>query len=132
MPPRTDFTSRVQKYAYKLTPERVKEMFELRRTHMIDMQAISVNELGRVENEVKSVLAGFPVATVDYMKFHNFSREVYRAWMRFGGGQGLTGKVAMLIEKYKLLGCPEGILIQIRDRVFAIQAPPAPQGQGCR
>jgi hypothetical protein len=123
---RINFTARLQNYSRRLNPDRVKETLEARRDQMIGMQAVAINELGRVENEVRAVLGGYPVDTVDYMKYHNFSREVFRSWVRFTGGQGLTRRVAMLIDKYKALNCREDILLGIRDRVFAIQSPPAP------
>ena len=121
--PRKGATRRIGRYRDKLTPERVRETFEKRRQEMLDNQQAATAELTTYEDRVKAVLNESPVGVLDYIKYHNFWREVYRTWKTHGGGYGLKQEVAILIAKYKARECREDVLIKIRNDVFAIDEP---------
>ena len=121
--PRKSVEERMEKYIQKLTPDRIKQLFEVRRESMIAAQRVRMAELAQVEDRVKGVLAGEAVKTVTYIWYHDFARETYSLSKRFGGGKGLEDEVDILIAKWKARGAIESVLKKVRDEVFSI-APP--------
>ena len=122
--PRKGAVKRVAMYKAKLQPERVKQDLEARRQEMIDAQELAISDLATMEDRVRGVLADQPVLVMDYLKYHNFSREVFRVQKNLGGGYALRLEVALLVAKYVARKCQESVLVKIRNDVFAIAAPP--------
>ena len=72
---------------------------------------------------VKAVLAELPVFGIEYVKYHNFSRQVFKAQERYMGGYALEAEVQLLVEKRVARKCDRHALDQIRSEVFSIKAP---------
>ena len=121
--PRKGSDKRTAMYKFKLQPDRVKQNFEDRRQEMIAAQESAAIELATLEDRVRGVLADRPVLLMDYLKYHNFSREVFRLQKNLGGGYALEQEVALLVAKYTARKCDEDVLVQIRNDVFAIPGP---------
>jgi hypothetical protein len=117
---------RIQNYSDKLIPVRVQEDLTTKKPSMVALVTVIFNEQSTIEDRVKGVLSGEAVNSISYPWYHAFSREVWKAQRRFGGGTALVNEVALLVYKWKTRGMTEAILDKIRDEVFAIPAPPAP------
>ena len=122
----TGVNERIQNYSDKLIPARVAEDLTTKKPAMVSMETVIFNELVTIEDRVKGVLSGETENTIFYPWFHDFSREVWKAQRRFGGGTALVNEVALLVYKWKTRGLTEAVLTKIRDEVFAIPAPAAP------
>jgi hypothetical protein len=106
-----------------MIPERIKEDFERKRDEMVaDMQRTTL-ELAEFENKVRGVLGDEPVPAMDYLKYYNFMREVYKAKNRYSGGYALTTEVQILVDKWVARQAIKRILEKIRDELFSIPAP---------
>ena len=122
----TSVEDRIRRYTERLIPDRVKEDFATQKPVMVAKVTEIFNLLVTIEDRVKGILSGEAVITVDYPKYHAFSKEIFKLQRRFGGGSGLNEEVALLVAKWKARGCLEPVLNKIRDEVFSIPAPGAP------
>ena len=117
---------RIARYEYGVNADRIKEDIVAHKPAMVDKAKTTFSNLAVLEDRVKGVLGGESVLTADYLKYHNFSRQVWKLVQRFGGGSAVIDETATLLAKWKARGCTEAVLIKIRDDVFAIPGPTGP------
>lgn len=117
---------RINNYIYGVNLDRIKEDFTAKKPTMVATVTVIFNELATIEDRVKGVLSGEAVNSIFYPWYHAFSREVWKAQRRFGGGTALVNEVALLVYKWKTRGLTEAVLDKVRNEVFAIPAPGAP------
>jgi hypothetical protein len=61
------------------------------------------------------VLGDEPVPAMDYLKYYNFTREVYKAKNRYSGGYALTTEVQILVDKWVARQAVKRMLEKTRD-----------------
>lgn len=114
---------RIARWTVKTSPERVKATLEeLRPTMLANMQAV-FPELVMVEAQVKQVLDGKGVPTIQYPFYLSFGRELWRLQRQEISGDSLTREVGVLMTKWVGRGLAQPVLEAIRNQVFTIAAP---------
>ncbi len=114
---------RIARWTVKTSPERVKATLEeLRPTMLANMQAV-FPELVMVEAQVKQVLDGKGVPTIQYPFYLSFGRELWRLQRQEISGDSLSREVAVLMTKWVGRGLAQPVLEAIRNQVFTIAAP---------
>lgn len=88
---------------------------------MIAAQAKAANELAVIEDRVKGVLAEEDVASIQYIWYYDFARQVYRRQSNLGGGNALGKEATLLIHNWSERGCVEKVLRKILFEVFSIE-----------
>jgi len=121
--PKVHGETRAKRYRDKLIPERVKEDLERKKDEMVAEQARRAAEMAELENKVRGVLGDEPVMALDYIKYYDFTREVYKAKTRYGGGYALAHEVQILMDKWVARQAVKRILEKVRDELFGIPAP---------
>ena len=117
---------RVRKYTEGVIPARIAEDFTTKKPVMVSKVTERMTELTTIEDRVKGVLSSEAALTCDYVKYHNFAREIYKLQRRFGGGVGMVDEVALVLAKWQARGCTNAILTKIRNNIFAVSAPTPP------
>ena len=121
--PKVHGETRAKRYRDKLIPERVKEDLERKKDEMVAEQARRAAEMAELENKVRGVLGDEPVMALDYIKYYDFTREVYKAKTRYGGWYALAHEVQILMDKWVARQAVKRILEKVRDELFGIPAP---------
>jgi hypothetical protein len=121
--PKTYGESRSRRYRERLNPERIKEDLEHKKDQMIAEQARTAARLAEIENLVRGVLGDEEVISIDYVKYYNFAREVYKCQERLSGGYALRQEVQILVDKWVARNAVKRILEKIRNEVFSISGP---------
>ncbi len=80
-----DVTDRIKKYTRKLKPERIAQDLTEGRDDMIAKNAYRQQELMVIENKVRQILDTAGVSTIEYPKYFNFGRQVWKAKRKYGG-----------------------------------------------
>lgn len=121
----SNLLKRIARWTAKTSPERIKAILEeLRSTMVANMQA-TFPEIVMLEAQVKQVLDGESVATIDYPFYLNFARELWRLQRQGISGDSLMREVSVLMQKWVARGLAQPVLEAIRDQVFTI-SPPGP------
>jgi len=121
-----DPTKRIAKWNAKFNTERIKGVLDdLRPSMAASVQAV-FPLLVSMETQVKQVLDGQGVATIDYPFYLSFGREVWRLLRQEVSGESLKQEVAVLVAKWAARGLELPVLQAVRDDVFNVGAPSAP------
>jgi len=121
-----DPTKRIAKWNAKFNTERIKGVLDdLRPSMAASVQAV-FPLLVSMETQVKQVLDGQGVATIDYPFYLSFGREVWRLLRQEVSGESLKQEVAVLVTKWAARGLELPVLQAVRDDVFNVGAPSAP------
>jgi hypothetical protein len=123
MPKKTSI-KRSANYAYRLNPERIKVDLEFKRQDMINRQTSATEELFKVEERTRSVLASeTTVYSIDLPNYFAAAKELWAKQNKLEGGAQLDNEAAVVIAKWAMRGLEERILVRIRDEVFSINEP---------
>ncbi len=121
----SDPAKRIARWSTKFNAERLKTDIEnLRPAMLASVQAV-FPELVLMESQVKQVLDGKNVATIQYPFYLAFGRELWRLIRQQVSGPSLAREAAVLVDKWKARGLSQAILEAIRSEVFSI-SPPSP------
>ncbi|MGQ9707698.1 MAG: hypothetical protein ACUVUR_02335 [bacterium] len=116
----SNLMKRIAKWTVKTSPERIKAILEeLRPTMLANMQT-SFPELVGIETQVKQVLDGEGVSTIDYPFYLDFGRELWRLQRQGISGDSLAREAQTLIQKWVGRGLAQPVLEVIRTQVFNI------------
>ena len=115
-------TRRISKYRRKLDVEHIAKQYTLAKDEMVALNAQAQTELKAVEDMARAAMSEKGVATVDYPKYLNFVRQVWKIRKNFGG-KTLDNEVDILLYKWWKRGCDKPTLEKIRDDVFSVEAP---------
>jgi len=96
----------------------------MRNTMIANVQA-TFPEIVAMETQVKQVLDGEGVATIDYPFYLSFARELWRLQRCEMSGDSLAREAQVLIQKWVGRGLSQPVLEVIRTQVFNI-APVGP------
>lgn len=118
-------TKRIARWSTKFNTERLKtDIDNLRPAMLAAVQAV-FPELVLMESQVKQVLDGLSVATIQYPFYLAFGRELWRLTRQQISGPSLAKEAAVLVDKWKARGLSQAVLEAIRSQVFNI-GPPSP------
>jgi hypothetical protein len=121
-----DPAKRIENWTAKVTPERTATQVTPQLSSIKQNAAFVMNDIVQMETQVRQVLNGAGVATIQYPFYLCFGREM---WSRIRGGidgESLAKEAAILIAKWKARGLTEAVLQGIRTDVFNCAAPIAP------
>jgi hypothetical protein len=116
----SNLMKRIARWTVKSSPERIKAILEeLRPTMLANMQT-AFPELVAVETQVKQVLDGEGVSTIDYPFYLAFGRELWRLQRQGISGDSLAREAQVLLQKWVGRGLAQPVLEVIRTQVFNI------------
>jgi len=118
-----DPARRIENWVAKVTPERTSGTVAARIATMGPNFAAAANELLQMEQQVRQVLNGAGVPTIQYPFYLNFGRELWSRIRRGMAGESLALEAATLITKWTSQGLTQAVLQAIRTDVFNVSAP---------
>jgi hypothetical protein len=121
----SNLLKRITKWDVKFNPTRIKEVLEQLRPNMLANVQATFPEIVAMETQVKQVLDGEGVATIDYPFYLSFGREMWRLQRAGISGDSLAREAQVLIQKWVGRGLAQPVLEVIRTQVFNI-APVGP------
>lgn len=114
---------RLNKWDTKYNVERIAGILtEYRPKMKANVEAV-FPEIVMMEAQVRQVLDGESVATIDYPFYLNFGREVWSKLRAGFSGDSLAREVNVLMQKWVARGLAQPVLEAIRSQVFNIPAP---------
>jgi hypothetical protein len=122
----TDPTKRIAKWNAKFNTERIKAILDDLRPDMAAAVAATFPDVAEMETEVKQVLDGIGVPTIQYPFYLAFGRQVSALLRRSVSGESAALETAVLVEKWVARGLAKSTLEAIRTDVFNVGAPVAP------
>jgi hypothetical protein len=118
---------RAANWEAKYNTEAVKQSLDRLRPDMSRRYQEAAAKLCIMENEVRQVLNGEAVATMLYVPYLNFGRQLYKLSAgRSIAGDSLALEAQVLLNKWAARGLNPDVLAVVRTQVFNISAPPAP------
>ena len=121
-----DPTKRIENWTAKVTPERTATQVTPQLSSIKQNAAFVMNDIVQMETQVRQVLNGAGVATIQYPFYLCFGREMWSRIRSGIDGESLAKEAAILIAKWKARGLTEAVLQGIRTDVFNCAAPIAP------
>lgn len=119
----SDPAKRIARWSTKFNAERLKTDIENLRPAMLAAVQAVFPVLVLMESQVKQVLDGKSVATIQYPFYLAFGRELWRLTQQQISGPSLAKEAAVLVDKWKARGLSQAVLEAIRSEVFNIGAP---------
>lgn len=115
-------TVRRTKWLAKTDPAKVSAVLtELRDMMIANVDAI-FPQLIALETQIKQVLDGQGIPTIQYPFYLDYGREIWRLSRNFSG-DSLTREAGIVMTKWVGRGLAQPILEAIRNEVFTIPAP---------
>jgi hypothetical protein len=106
---------------YKM--DRIKAALDDKRPAMLSRVTGVVPALAAIESQVKQVLDGLGVATIQYPFYLDFGRELWRMRDQDISGESAAMEADVLLQKWVTRGLTQAVLEAIRTQVFNIVAP---------
>jgi hypothetical protein len=113
---------RIQKWDKKLAGDVLSKRVEELKPMMFSQIEAEFPTIVKIENQVKTVLGKYEIATWHNPAYLNFSRAVYKMTKRFAGKQ-LLKMVNVAMVKWVALGLDQAILEAIRNTIFTLTEP---------
>jgi hypothetical protein len=121
-----DPTKRLARWSAKFNTERVKEILDALRDDMASAVAATYPGLVDVESQVKQVLDGLGLPTIQYPFYLCYGRELWRLQSQNISGESLAIEAQVLLDKWVARGLVQSALEATRKQVFNVDAPVAP------
>lgn len=115
-----DPARRIENWTAKVTPERTAEQVTPQIGSIKANAAHVMNDIVQMETQVRQVLNGAGVPTIQYPFYLCFGREIWKKRRAGIDGVSLTTAAQSLHDKYVLYGLNTAHLINIADTVFGI------------
>ncbi len=119
-------TKRIARWNAKYNTERVKETLDSLRPDMLQSVVATFPQLADMETQVKQVLDGLGLPTVNYPFYLAYGRELFRLTRQGISGESVAIEAQVLLEKWVARGLVRSALEKIRKDVFNITAPITP------
>ena len=121
-----DPARRIENWSAKVTPERTAEQVTPQLTSIKQNAAHVMNDIVQMETQVRQVLNGAGVPTIQYPFYLCFGRELWSRIRNGMDGESLAMETAILIAKWVARGLAQSVLQSVRTDVFNVSAPIAP------
>ncbi len=119
-------TTRIRKYNAKYSAANLTRDLAVKLPDMTTRYSAATTAGVAMETQVKQVLDGAGVPTIQYPFYLCFGRELWALQRREVSGESLAIEAAVLIAKWVARGLTESVLVSIRGGTFSIGAPIAP------
>lgn len=121
-----DPNKRIEVWTTKTVPARTKAIVVTRLPSMRDNFTTKQNEILNMESQVRQVVNGAGVPTIQYPFYLCFGREMWALQKKGISGESLAIEAAVLIAKWVARGLTSAVLQGIRTDVFNVAAPIGP------
>ena len=118
-----DPVRRVSNWDAKFKTDRIKAVLDDKRDAMFSRVAAVIPAIASMEGQVKQVVDGLGVPTIQIPFYLDFGREMWRLQDKDISGETLAMEAAVLISKWTARGLTEAVLQAIRTQVFNVVAP---------
>jgi hypothetical protein len=118
-----DPVRRVSNWDAKFKTDRIKAVLDDKRDAMFSRVSAVIPAIASMEGQVKQVVDGLGVATIQIPFYLDFGREMWRLQDKDISGETLAMEAAVLISKWTARGLTEAVLQAIRTQVFNVVAP---------
>ena len=118
-----DPTRRISNWDAMYKTDRIKAALDDKRPAMLSRVTAVVPALAAIESQVKQVLDGLGVATIQYPFYLDFGRELWRMRDQDISGESAAMEADVLLQKWVARGLTQAVLEAIRTQVFNIVAP---------
>jgi len=118
-----DPVRRVSNWDAKFKTDRIKAALDDKRDAMFSRVTAVVPALAAMEQQVKQVLDGLGVATIQYPFYLDFGRELWKMRDHEISGESAAMEADVLLKKWVQRGMTQAVLEAIRTQVFNIVAP---------
>jgi hypothetical protein len=122
----SDPTKRIARWNAKFNTERIKATLDDLRPDMLQSVSGVFPQLADMESQVKQVLDGLGLPTVQYPFYLAFGRELFRLGRQGVSGESVAIEAQVLLDKWVARGLVQSALEKVRKDVFNIVAPVAP------
>ena len=110
-------------YGTQLHPsESISPVMLAQKDTILAMVSEAFTNICEFEQATKTVLDEEGLSTTQYPSYLNFSRQVYKAQLAFGGNT-LINRVNIILQRWVADGYTQAILERIRDEVWTLPAP---------
>jgi len=117
-----DVVRRVKNYQRKLDVEHIAKQLEAAKEQMLERNAQAQIALDDVEQRTRAILGECSIPTIDYIKYLNFSRQLWKLHNNFSGGT-LRTESEIQMFKWSKRGADPDLLERIAFDVFSIEKP---------
>jgi hypothetical protein len=121
-----DPAKRIENWSAKMTPERTAAQVTPQLTSIKQNAAHVMNDIVQMETQVRQVLNGSGVPTIQYPFYLCYGRELWSRIRNGMEGESLAIEAAVLLAKWVARGLTQSVLQDIRTDVFNVSAPVAP------
>jgi hypothetical protein len=121
-----DPAKRIENWSAKMTAERTADQVTPQLTSIKQNAATVMNDIVQMETQVRQVLNGSGVPTIQYPFYLCFGRELWSRIRNGMEGESLAIEAAVLPAKWVARGLTQGVLEDIRTDVFNVSAPVTP------
>jgi len=118
-----DPVRRVSNWDAKFKTDRIKAVLDDKRDAMFSRVSAVIPAIASMEGQVKQVVDGLGVPTIQIPFYLDFGREMWRLQDKDISGETLAMEAAVLISKWTARGLTEAVLQAIRTQVFNVVAP---------
>lgn len=118
-----DPTKRIARWNVKYDTERIKATLDAMRDTMYARVQAVFPLIAAMETQVKQVLDGEGVATIQYPFYLCFGRELWRLTRQEVSGESLAQEAAVLVAKWVARGLSQSVLEAVRSQVFNVGNP---------
>ena len=118
-----DPVRRISNWDAKYKTDRIKATLDDKRDAMFSRVTAVVPALAAMESQVKQVLDGLGVETIQIPFYLAFGREIWRLQNKDISGETLAIQVGHLLSKWQSRGLTQAVLEAIRTQVFNVVAP---------
>ena len=110
---------RSKTYERKLDVPHIADQLEKAKADMMTLNAMAQEEMSHLEERTRVILGEKGIPTMDYPKYLNFTRQVWKLRRSFIA-ETLKNEIDILIYKWSHRGADEQILDRIRLDVFGV------------
>jgi len=118
-----DPVRRVSNWDAKYKTDRIKAVLDDKRDAMFSRVSAVVPALAAMEGQVKQVVDGLGVATIQIPFYLDFGRELWSLQDKDVSGETLAMEADVLLKKWVQRGLTQAVLEAIRTQVFNVVAP---------
>ena len=118
-----DPVRRVSNWDAKYKTDRIKAVLDDKRDAMFSRVSAVVPALAAMEGQVKQVVDGLGVATIQIPFYLDFGRELWSLQDKDVSGETLAMEADVLLKKWVQRGLTQSVLEAIRTQVFNVVAP---------
>lgn len=117
-----DVTRRIKNYQRKMNVDYIARQLELQKQDMIQRNAEAQAAIDAAEEKARGILGECGLPTMDYPKYLNFVRQLWKLQRNFTGAT-LRNEAAVIMFKWSHRGADPEILERLARDVFSIEKP---------